>query len=255
MNTIDLYRKQLLKALKRRDIESYEDFENYNEDYENLRMRGGFGLPQFKTAQSPQQAAIPGNPPAKSYVAQYDFKVYYTVHSETRINEILPVPLFMPIHEISLYNGIDMPSGVILTTTNLSNIYVYRYLKGNQNTDLEIVGLTSSWGVLMKGILTGEEYELTKIRLTTPYGFEDKFFSTYIKLFGRTSLGKTYLNDTVPFLSQKSPLQYDKTILDIDLRFTIQKDNGLIYGMPAPTVLPINVPITFSLFISKLVRK
>jgi hypothetical protein len=135
------------------------------------------------------------------------------------------------------------------------NEYELNYFKAPNSSIVKIVGLTSSWGVLMKGILTGEEYELTKIRLTAPSGYEDKFFSTYIKLFGRTSLGKTYLNDTVPFLSQKSPLQYDKTILDIDIRFTIQKDNGLIYGMPAPIVLPINVPITFSLFISKLVRK
>jgi len=251
MNTIDLYRKQLLKALKRRDVESFENLE----DYENLRMRGGFGLPQFKTAQSPQQAAIPGNPPSQSYVAQYDFKVYYSTHSETRINDIIPIALFMPVHEISLYNGIDMPSAMTLTNASFMNEYELTYFKGSQNSNVKIVGLTSSWGVLMKGILTGEEYELTKIRLTAPSGHEDKFFSTYIKLFGRTSLGKTYLNDTVPFLSQKSPLQYDKTILDIDVSFTIQKDNGLIYGMPAPAVLSINIPITFSLFISKLVRK
>jgi hypothetical protein len=251
MNTIDLYRKQLLKALKRKDVESFENLE----DYENLRMRGGFGLPQFKTAQSPQQAAIPGNPPAQSYVAQYDFKIFYSVHGDTRITDILPVPLFMPIHEISLYNGVDMPVGVILANSTIDNIYEFTFIKGENYSTLKILGLTSSWGVLMKSILTGEEYELTKIRLTAPSGHEDKFFSTYIKLFGRTSLGKTYLNDTVPFLSQKSPLQYDKTILDIDIRFTIQKDNGLIYGMPAPAVLSINIPITFSLFISKLVRK
>jgi len=255
MNTIDLYRKQLLKALKRKDIESYEDLENYNEDYENFRMRGGFGLPQFKTAQNPQQAAIPGNPPAQSYVAQYDFKVYYISHSETRITDILPVPLFMPIQEISLYQGIDLPSGVTFVNATFSDIYSLAYMKGSHISEVKIVGLTSSWGVLMKGILTGEEYQLNKIRLTAPSGHEDKFFSTYIKLFGRTSLGKTYLNDTVPFLSQKSPLQYDKTILDIDVRFTIQKDNGLIYGMPAPSTLATNIPITFSLFISKLVRK
>jgi hypothetical protein len=59
----------------------------------------------------------------------------------------------------------------------------------------------------------------------------------------------------VPFLSQKSPLQYDKTILDIDVKVTIQKDNGLIYGMPSPKDIPLNTAITFSLFISKLARK
>ena len=251
MNTIDLYRKQLLKALKRRDVESFENLE----DYENLRMRGGFGLPQFKTAQSPQQAAIPGNPPAQSYVAQYDFKVYYSTQTDRIPENIIPVPLFMPIQEIGLYTGIDMPSGVILQSPTFSDSYIFSYRKGESLFSITIEGLTSSWGVLMKGILTGEEYELTKIRLTAPSGYEDKFFSTYIKLFGRTSLVKTYLNDTVPFLSQKSPLQYDKTILDLDVRFTIQKDNGLIYGMPAPAVLPVNIPITFSLFISKLVRK
>jgi hypothetical protein len=161
----------------------------------------------------------------------------------------------MPIHEVSLYNGIDMPSGVTITYVGAFNIYKIAYAKGEDQAEVTITGLTGSWGVLMKGILTGEEYELTKIRLTAPSGYEDKFFSTYIKLFGRTSLGKTYLNDTVPFLSQKSPLQYDKTILDIDVRATIQKDNGLIYGMPAPSILSKDIPITFSLFISKLARK
>lgn len=256
MNSIELYKKQLAKALLNKNVESYED--NYDgEDYENLRMRGGFGLPQFKQAKNRPTIGLPGNAPANSFVAQYDFKVYYsTVGTTAPITDTLPVPLFMPLHEISLYNGIDLPSGISISAISTKDKYELTYSKTGKDSAIVIIeGLTSSWGVLQRGIISLEEYDLNKIRLSVGSGYEQHFFTTYLKLFGRTSLGKTYQNDSVPFISQQSPLQYDKTKLDLDVKLHIQKDSGLIYGMPSPETIGVNTPITFSVFISGLARK
>lgn len=254
MNSIELYKKQLAKALLTKNVESYEDIEG--EDYENLRMRGGFGLPQFKQAQRRTTGGLPGNVSANSFVAQYDFKVYYSTIGANPITDTLPVPLFMPLHEISLYNGIDLPSGISITGISVKDKYELSYSKTDKdNASVTIEGLTSSWGVLQRGIVSLEEYDLNKIRLSVGSGHEQHFFTTFLKLFGRTSLGKTYQNDSVPFISQQSPLQYDKTKLDLDVKLHIQKDSGLIYGMPSPATIGANAPITFSVFISGIARK
>jgi len=265
MNSIELYQKQLAKALKNSDIESYEGYDDdYEEldDLENYRFRRGFsrrgfGMPLIKRASKGYSGRLPGNMPASSFVAQYDFKVYYIDKGNVNpINDTLPVPLFMPLHEISNYNGIEMPSGVVVTEVDKSDKYtIYYRREGQDEASLIIEGLTGPWGVLQQGVLSLEEFDITKVRLSVESGQESKFFSTYLKLFGRSSLGKTFLNDSVPFLSQKSPLQYDKTILDVDVKLHVQKDTGLIYGMPAPASMDLYKPITFSLFISGLARK
>jgi len=261
MNTIELYRKQLLKALKRKDVESFEDLENienYDENYESLRMRGGFGLPLFKSASRPHMPGLPGNPSAQAYVAQYDFKIYYLSHRE-RITKTLPVPIFMPLFTQSLYRGcLDLPQNILLTNVSLNENLVIDYVDtsvAGSQAKIVVEGLTSDYTSLHLGILSSEEYEISKIRLTCTEGFEQEFFNTYIKAFGRTSLGKVYQQDTIPFISQKSPLQFAKNILDIDVKVHIQKDSGLIYGMPSAEIIGDNAPVTFSLFITKLNRK
>jgi len=257
MDSIELYRKQLAKALLNKNVESYDENydENYDEDYENLRMRGGFGLPMFKQAKNRIVRGLPGNMPANSFVAQYDFKISYTSIGGTPIDDMLPVPLFMPLHEISGYKGIDMPTGVTISNLNLKDKYELTYTKsGRTDTIITIEGLTSSWGVLQRGILSLEEFDINKIRLTVAEANANKFFSTFMKLFGRSSIGKTFLNDNVPFLSQQSPLQYAKNILDLDVRLHIQKDTGIVYGMPAPATVSAGDGITFSVFVSALAR-
>jgi len=267
MNSIELYQKQLAKALRNSDIESYEGYDDdYEEldDLENFRFarrgfsrRGRFGMPLIRRAKG-YSGRLPGNVPASAFVAQYDFKLRYSHRGAVqKIDDTLPVPLFMPLHEISNYNGIEMPSGVVITSIEDNDKYEITYHKdGYDDAKIIIEGLTSSWGVLQRGILSGEEFDITKVRLSVESGQETKFFSTYLKLFGRSSLGKTFLNDSVPFLSQKSPLQYDKTILDVDVKLHVQKDTGLIYGMPSALITDdVNKTITFSLFISGMARK
>jgi hypothetical protein len=214
-------------------------------------------MPMFRTAHRGASHGMPGNPPAGSFVAQFDFKAYYTSIGSSNVQtDTLPIPLFMPLHEASNYKGIDTPTGVSISGTSLKDVYSLTYSKtGFSDAVLAIEGLTSSWGVLQRGILSLEEYELSKVRLSVEGGLETYFFSTYMKLFGRSALGKTFMNDSVPFISQKSPLQYDKTILDLDVKLHIQKDTGIVYGMPAPTFIGTNSPITFSLFVSRLARK
>ncbi len=252
MDAIKKYEQQLKRAIESSDFDSYEA--NYEENF--LKTAGGLGLPMIKRATA-RPTGIAGNPSPKSYVAQIDLRISYLQQTEGRLNAKLDVPLFAPELAFAQYPRLETyNSGISLNMGNVFNtggVMEYMYYNSSEYIKIKVEGVNFYYTPFLMSLMTSE-VRLSKIRFKAPH--EDAaayFFNTRLKTYGISNTGKVFDDDSLPFLSQSSPLQYDKRILDVDVNVILQKDRGLIYQMPEYNAISTN-PLTLSLFIEAIAR-
>jgi hypothetical protein len=242
------------------DFESYENLDNLTGiqlkqvQQKLMQRKGGFGSPMQKAATGKQgTAAI--NPNPDSYVGQIDLKIWYD--RGTTLNEVLPVPFFAPIQRYGFFKGIEYTETgriVNLQENPVANgADLIRYSNGADEAIIYIEGMNFDYMTLLEAI-KNDEFEISKIRLLCEKGLDTFFFTTGIKTYGRTSFGKHFSNDSIPFISQNSPVAYKDNILDLDFKMNIQKDLGYVYNMPKHDIIQESALI-MSLFIKRFIRK
>lgn len=244
------------RMLKRADNEQYESFEGQDihniEDYENLVAQGVPIRFQPKVVQGRRGVmALPGNVKASSLVAQFDLQITRIQTGVAPIATNFDIHIFNPLNLWNDYNKlITVPVGVTLTSiTRVGNDLVYLFTQGANTETVTIHGVTSEYYSFLLG-LRNAEFTINKIRLQNVANFS-LYFSTKIQTAKKSLFGKLSDLDSIPFTSQKSPMQVQNGILDLDVLINIQNDKGLTYEMPQVYNDALNLSFNINSFILK----
>lgn len=254
-NSIERYNQLIIDELGMdNDFESLENLTPMQIERLKLAHSKGIGSPVIKNALG-RMVTVPGNPTPNSYVGQVDLFLQYDRGAD--LNEVLPVPIFSVLSRYGLYKGLEYYGlgriTAVSDTPNAQGRDEITYSDGTLGARILVQGINFDYMSLLNNSRS-DELQIDKIRFQCDAGLEASFFNTGIKTYGRTALGKTFSNDSVPFLSQQSPVQYRGNILDVDAKLKVQKDLGFVYYMPKFTEVGESKLIV-SLFLKSFTRK
>ena len=233
---------------------SNENFENFNDDdFENLiaQMPAKFA-PKIMQAIGKNPGLI-GNAAANSYKAQFDFKITRVQTSGTKaIPHDLPIHIFNPLNFNNQFSAFltGLPAGVSVVVSVVGNDLSFAYTLGSDIDTITIHGVTEEYVTMLAGFMHAE-FTVNKLRLSSTIANYAAWFAQSMSIGRKTVFGKLTDLDNLPFVSQKSPIQQDPTILDLDVNLHFQNDKGLTYTVPQV----FNEPLTISVFVSAFILK
>lgn len=242
-NALDIY-ENMLNAADDNDFESFENLARQLPPQFMAKLKQGIGN---------SGATIPGNPKASSFVAQFDLKITRTKAPAGAGAKIdVPVMLFNPLNMYNEYiNLLALPAGSSYKSIAMvGNVLRFTVTDGVDTDYIDIEGTTSPYRSFLFALMFAE-FNINKMRLVGTTATYAQFFSTSMQTSKRSLFGKISEQDFIPFQSQKSPLQYDKEMLDLDVNLHFQNDKGLIYIMPQI----YGVPLVISVFVNSFIAK